>query len=117
MTQPCKQLQAVVLDERTLQRGSEPQRVEWETNIRELLAKAGDIDPSVIDYLSHKEGLSLPEMITLLNKHAGLLGISGMTSDMRELLAVASGGVVFTTIQKFLPEGRADELPAGQRPL
>ena len=32
-------LNAVVLDERTLQRGSESQRVEWEANIRELLAK------------------------------------------------------------------------------
>jgi uncharacterized protein (UPF0262 family) len=39
-------LRAVVLDERTLQRGSESQRVEWEANIRELLAKAAcDIAP------------------------------------------------------------------------
>ena len=48
--------------------------------------RAGDVDVSVIEYLSHKEGLSLPEMITLLNKQSGLLGLSGLTSDMRELL-------------------------------
>ncbi len=48
--------------------------------------RAGDVDVSVIDYLAHKEGLSLPEMITMLNKQSGLLGLSGLTSDMRELL-------------------------------
>ncbi|OGS41393.1 MAG: acetate kinase, partial [Elusimicrobia bacterium RIFOXYD12_FULL_66_9] len=48
--------------------------------------RAGDVDVSVIEYLSHKEGLSLPEMITMLNKQSGLLGLSGLTSDMRELL-------------------------------
>ena len=48
--------------------------------------RSGDIDPSVIDYISHKEGLGLAEMITVLNKHSGLLGISGMTSDVRELM-------------------------------
>ncbi|MEK7384617.1 MAG: acetate/propionate family kinase, partial [Elusimicrobiota bacterium] len=44
--------------------------------------RAGDVDVSVIDYLAHKEGLSLPEMITMLNKQSGLLGLSGLTSDM-----------------------------------
>lgn len=48
--------------------------------------RAGDVDVSVIEYLSHKEGLSLPDMITMLNKQSGLLGLSGLTSDMRELL-------------------------------
>ena len=48
--------------------------------------RAGDVDVSVIEYLSHKEGSSLPEMITMLNKQSGLLGLSGLTSDMRELL-------------------------------
>jgi acetate kinase len=48
--------------------------------------RAGDVDVSVIEYLAHKEGLSLPDMITLLNKQSGLLGLSGLTSDMRELL-------------------------------
>ena len=48
--------------------------------------RAGDVDVSVMEFLSHKEGLSLPEMITVLNKQSGLLGLSGLTSDMRELL-------------------------------
>ncbi|MCC7012456.1 MAG: acetate kinase [Planctomycetes bacterium] len=48
--------------------------------------RSGDLDPSVLDFLHHKEGLSLDEIDTLLNKQSGLLGISGLTSDMRELL-------------------------------
>jgi acetate kinase len=49
--------------------------------------RCGDIDPSVLDFLHHKEGLSFDEVDTLLNKQSGLLGISGLTNDMRELLA------------------------------
>lgn len=48
--------------------------------------RTGDIDPSVLEYLAIKEGMSLSEMDTLLNKRSGLLGLSGLTSDMRELL-------------------------------
>ena len=48
--------------------------------------RAGDVDASVLEFLAHKEGLSLPEIITMLNKQSGLLGLSGLTSDMRELL-------------------------------
>ncbi len=49
--------------------------------------RAGDIDASLVDFLVHKEGMSLAEVDALLNKHSGLLGISGLTADMRELLA------------------------------
>jgi len=48
--------------------------------------RSGDIDPAILDYLSGKEGLSLDALDTLLNKQSGLLGISGLTNDMRELL-------------------------------
>ena len=48
--------------------------------------RSGDIDPSVLEYLSHKEGMTLTELDLLLNKQSGLLGISGLTGDMRELL-------------------------------
>jgi acetate kinase len=51
--------------------------------------RSGDLDPAILDYVAAKEGLSLPEMETLLNKQSGLLGISGLTHDMRELLAEA----------------------------
>jgi acetate kinase len=48
--------------------------------------RSGDIDPSIIEFLSHKEGMSLPEIDALLNKQSGLLGLSGLTNDMRDLL-------------------------------
>lgn len=54
--------------------------------------RSGDMDPSVILYIMAKEGLSLSEANTLLNKHSGLIGISGESSDMREIeQAVAEG--------------------------
>jgi acetate kinase len=48
--------------------------------------RAGDIDPAIIDYLAVKEGLSVSQIETMLNKQSGLIGISGLTNDMRELL-------------------------------
>lgn len=51
--------------------------------------RSGDVDPAVLDYVAQKEGLSLAEVESLLNKQSGLLGISGLTNDMRELLAEA----------------------------
>jgi acetate kinase len=52
--------------------------------------RSGDLDPAILDYVAAKEGLSLPEMEGVLNKQSGLLGISGLTNDMRELLAEAN---------------------------
>jgi len=51
--------------------------------------RSGDLDPSIVDLIGAKEGLSAHEVETLLNKQSGLLGISGLTDDMRELLAEA----------------------------
>ena len=48
--------------------------------------RAGDIDPAIIEFVSAKEGLTAQDVETLLNKQSGLLGISGLTNDMRELL-------------------------------
>ena len=48
--------------------------------------RSGDIDPSVILYIMGKEGINIAEANTLLNKHSGLQGISGVSSDMREVL-------------------------------
>ncbi|MGE5313399.1 MAG: acetate/propionate family kinase [Acidobacteriota bacterium] len=47
--------------------------------------RSGDMDPSVILYISGKEELTYAEANTLLNKHSGLQGISGVSSDMREI--------------------------------
>ncbi|MDI6779486.1 MAG: acetate kinase [Bacteroidota bacterium] len=49
--------------------------------------RGGDIDPAIIEFLHHKEGMSLNEIDTVLNKQSGLLGLSGLTNDMRDLLA------------------------------
>ena len=54
--------------------------------------RSGDIDPSVILFVMGKEGLSLVEANTLLNKHSGLQGISGVSSDMREIIAEVKNG-------------------------
>jgi len=51
--------------------------------------RSGDLDASIVDFIGTKEGLSSREVETLLNKQSGLLGISGLTDDMRELLAEA----------------------------
>lgn len=48
--------------------------------------RTGDADLSIVDFLAGKEGLTVTEIETLLNKQSGLLGISGLTNDMRELL-------------------------------
>src|SRR5919107_2797692 len=48
--------------------------------------RSGDIDPAIIDFVGAKEGLSAQEVDSVLNKQSGLLGISGLTNDMRELL-------------------------------
>jgi len=49
--------------------------------------RSGDLDPSVLEYLSEKEGISLQEVTAMLNRQSGLLGVSGLTADMRDLLA------------------------------
>lgn len=51
--------------------------------------RSGDVDPAIVDFVAAKEGLSAHEIETMLNKQSGLIGISGMTNDMRELLAEA----------------------------
>ncbi len=54
--------------------------------------RSGDIDPSILFYLIEKEELSLANVHALLNKHSGLLGISGYAADMRDLIEEAEDG-------------------------
>ena len=49
--------------------------------------RSGDMDPAIIEFIAGKEGLSIAEVDTLLNKQSGLLGVSGLTHDMRDLIA------------------------------
>jgi acetate kinase len=48
--------------------------------------RAGDLDAAILDFVANKEGLTLSQVELLLNKQSGLLGLSGLTADMRELL-------------------------------
>jgi acetate kinase len=47
--------------------------------------RSGDVDAAILGFIAAKEGLSLHEVETMLNKQSGLLGISGLTHDMRVL--------------------------------
>jgi len=53
--------------------------------------RSGDLDPAVIGHLVRREGLSVDEVECLLNERSGLLGLSGRSGDMRELLNEAGG--------------------------
>jgi len=48
--------------------------------------RSGDVDPSVIPLLTHEEGMQIDEVMTLLNKKSGLLGVSGESLDTRVLM-------------------------------
>jgi len=49
--------------------------------------RSGDLDPAIVNVIARKEGLSPSEVDSLMNTQSGLLGVSGLTNDMRELLA------------------------------
>lgn len=48
--------------------------------------RSGDLDPALVGYLARKEGISVTEVETWLNERSGLLGVSGLSNDMRVLL-------------------------------
>jgi acetate kinase len=48
--------------------------------------RSGDLDPAILEFLHHKEGFTFSELNRVLNREAGLSGLSGMTNDMRELV-------------------------------
>ncbi|GGJ12084.1 acetate/propionate family kinase [Paenibacillus hunanensis] len=47
--------------------------------------RSGDLDPAIVPYVMNKEELTVSEVNSMLNKHSGLLAISGISSDMREI--------------------------------
>ncbi len=47
--------------------------------------RAGDLDPGIIPYIMAREEIGISEVMSMLNKHSGLLGISGISSDMRQI--------------------------------
>jgi acetate kinase len=54
--------------------------------------RCGDLDPGIITYIMQCEDISRGTVNTLVNKHSGLLGVSGVSSDMRELEAASKNG-------------------------
>jgi acetate kinase len=54
--------------------------------------RCGDVDAGVLAFLERSEGLSATQSEELLNKKSGLLGLSGVSSDMREILKAAGEG-------------------------
>lgn len=54
--------------------------------------RTGDLDPSIPLHVMSKEGLTLAEINTMLNKHSGLMGISGISNDMREIIKSMNEG-------------------------
>lgn len=54
-----------------------------------MATRTGDVDPSLVYYIQNREGLSNDEMLDVLNKKSGLLGVSTISSDMRDLESVA----------------------------
>jgi len=54
--------------------------------------RCGDMDPSIPLHVMGKEELTLAEVNTMLNKHSGLMGISGVSNDMREIIKTMNEG-------------------------
>ena len=54
--------------------------------------RSGDIDPAAVDYLREKLGLKPEEVVNYLNKKCGVLGVSGISSDLRDLEAATEQG-------------------------
>ena len=54
--------------------------------------RSGDVDAGVLTLIMEKEEIDYSSLNTLLNKHSGLLGISGISSDMREVESAAAEG-------------------------
>ena len=54
--------------------------------------RSGDLDPATLQYIMKNDGIGIEEMTNILNKKSGLLGVSGVSSDMRDLTAAAEAG-------------------------
>ena len=54
--------------------------------------RSGSIDPAILTYIMRREGISFDEMDAVLNRESGVLGVSGLSADMRDVLAAADAG-------------------------
>ncbi|MCI5951718.1 MAG: acetate kinase [Anaerostipes sp.] len=54
--------------------------------------RSGDLDPAILEFIAEKENLSLSEVMDVLNKKSGVMGLSGVSSDFRDVKAAAEAG-------------------------
>lgn len=54
--------------------------------------RSGDLDPAILEFIANKENLNIAEVMNILNKKSGVLGVSGLSSDFRDLEAAAEKG-------------------------
>lgn len=54
--------------------------------------RSGDLDPGVMQFLMHKESLTIDGMLDVLNRKSGVLGISGVSSDFRDIVEASEHG-------------------------
>ena len=54
--------------------------------------RSGTIDPALVSFIADREKLSAAQVTDLLNDESGLLGVSGVSSDMRDVMAAATAG-------------------------
>ncbi|MBR1675897.1 MAG: acetate kinase [Clostridia bacterium] len=54
--------------------------------------RSGDLDPAIVEFLANKHGMTVGETITYLNKKSGVSGLSGVSSDFRDLTEAANNG-------------------------
>jgi len=54
--------------------------------------RSGDLDPAIIEHIMAQEKMDIREVMDVLNKKSGVLGLSGLTSDMRDITTAAEGG-------------------------
>ncbi len=54
--------------------------------------RSGDLDPAILEFICNKENITISEMVEILNKKSGVLGLSRLSSDFRDLIAAAADG-------------------------
>ncbi len=54
--------------------------------------RCGSTDPGALIYIAEKEGINLDRLSVMINKESGMLGITGVSSDMRDIRAAAESG-------------------------
>lgn len=75
--------------------------------------RCGDIDPSIIEFIAKKENLDIDGVMKVLNKESGVYGISGLSSDFRDLESAAEQGDAKATLARKVFCYRAAKYVAG----